>query len=68
MTRRVFETIHAECSMRNAQHGFEDFITVLPKLFEKAYETMYADDYQTCAFALFYDMFITTFYFGFTYL
>jgi len=45
MTRRVFETIHAECSMRNAQRGFEDFITVLPKLFEKAYETMYADDY-----------------------
>merc|ERR1719354_759620 len=43
MTRRVFETIHTECSMRNAQRGFEDFITVLPKLFEKAYETMYAD-------------------------
>jgi len=45
MIRRVFETIHSECSMRNAMRGFEDFITILPKLFENAFEVLYADNY-----------------------
>ena len=43
--RDVFETIESECNMRNGMHGFEDFITIVAKQFEKTFEAMNADNY-----------------------